>query len=180
MSLTTAHIAARRWRVAAFLVLLLLSVLFTMATALSVADFLKLLFNTGDSIPSASSGNLVAQGLEGLYVWLIGFGPGKALVLFSLLLLLLYGLKNLFGYMASIQASVIRVGVVHDLRDAMFGKTLRLPMSFFSQQRKGLTLAHFGSDMVEYEESILTSLQQLATAVVSIVLYLLMLFYINW
>jgi hypothetical protein len=36
-----------------------LSVVFTMCTALSVADFLKILFGTGDAVPSAT-GNLVA------------------------------------------------------------------------------------------------------------------------
>ena len=59
-----------------------LSVIFTMATALSVADFLKILFGSGEELPVAN-GNLVASALDHLYSWLISFGQLNALLLFS-------------------------------------------------------------------------------------------------
>ena len=76
-------------RVALYVFLVVMSVLFTMATALSVADFLKLLFGT-DSDVAVPSVNLVAQWLDGLYAWLITFGRRNALLLFSALIFLLY------------------------------------------------------------------------------------------
>lgn len=155
-----------------------LSVLFTMATALSVADFLKILFGTGEDVPTAS-GNLVAMALDRLYAWLISFGQLNALLLFSGIIFVLYSLKNVFSYLSAIEISIIRIGIVRNLRNRMFHKAMRLPMSYYDHHRKGDVMARFTSDMVEYEEGILGSIQMLLTSVISMTLYLFMLFYIN-
>lgn len=155
-----------------------LSVLFTMATALSVADFLKILFGTGEDIPTAS-GNLVAMALDRLYAWLISFGQLNALLLFSGIIFVLYSLKNVFSYLSAIEISIIRIGIVRNLRNRMFHKAMRLPMSYYDHHRKGDVMARFTSDMVEYEEGILGSIQMFLTSVISMTLYLFMLFYIN-
>lgn len=165
-------------RVALYVLLVVLSVLFTMATALSVADFLKLLFGT-DSDVSVPSVNLVAQWLDGLYAWLITFGRRNALLLFSALIFLLYTLKNVFEYLSAIEIAVIRTRVIRDLRNSMFHKAMRLPLSYYDHARKGDVLSRFGSDMVEYEENTLNSIQMLLTAIISMVLYLAMLLYLN-
>jgi len=155
-----------------------LSVVFTMATALSVADFLKILFGTDDAAPVAT-GNLVALALDRLYIWLISFGQLNALLLFSAIIFVLYALKNVFSYFSAIEISIIRIGVVRNLRNRMFHKAMHLPMSYYDHHRKGDVMARFSSDMVEYEEGILGSIQMLLTAVLSMTLYLFMLFYIN-
>ena len=161
-----------------YVLLVVLSVVFTMATALSVADFLKILFDTGDAA-AVPTGNLVAQWLEGLYAWLMGFGRLNALLVFSGIVFLLYSLKNVFGYLAAAEIGIIRTRVVRDVRNALFHKAMRLPMRYYDNHRKGDVLARFGSDMVEYDESVLGSIQMLLTAVISMVLYLAMLFYLN-
>lgn len=178
MNFTLRHMRPYSARLALYVFLLVLSVLFTMATALSVADFLKLLFGT-DSEVTTPSVNLIAQWLDGLYTWLVSFGRRNALLLFSALIFLLYSLKNFFGYISSIEISIIRIRVIRDLRNAMFHKAMRLPMGYYDRTRKGDVLSRFGSDMVEYEENTLNSIQMLLTAIVSIVLYMAMLFYLN-
>lgn len=165
-------------RGALYVLLVVLSVVFTMATALSVADFLKILFGEGEGA-AVATGNLVAQWLEGLYRWLIGFGRLNALLLFSALIFVLYSLKNIFGYLSTVEIGILRTRVVRDLRNDLFHKAMRLPMSYYSQQRKGDVLARFGSDMVEYDESVLGSIQMLLTAAISMVLYMAMLLYLN-
>ena len=165
-------------RGALYVLLVILSVVFTMATALSVADFLKILFGTGDA-PAMPTGNLVAQGLNSLYAWLIGFGRLRALLLFSAIIFVLYSLKNIFSYLAAIEIGIVRTRIVRDVRNDLFRKALRLPMNYYDRHRKGDVLARFGSDMVEYDENTLGSVQMLLTAVVSLVLYLAMLFYLN-
>lgn len=178
MNFTLKHLRPYSARCVLYAFLVVMSVVFTMATALSVADFLKILFDTGDdAIPVGA--NLVAQWLEGLYVWLISFGRLKALLLFSGLVFVLYGLKNVFTYLSVVAISVIRTRVVRDLRNALFHKAMHLPMSYYDRTRKGDVLSRFSSDMVEYEETILNSVQQLLVAVISMVLFLAMLFYLN-
>ncbi|MBR4739370.1 MAG: ABC transporter ATP-binding protein [Bacteroidales bacterium] len=177
MNLTLKYAKTYSARGVLYLLLTVLSVVFTMATALSVADFLKILFGTSDTALPTS--NLITQWLDGLYGWLIGFGRLNALLLFSAILFVLYSLKNIFGYLSAVEMGIIRTRVVRDLRNDLFHKALRLPISYYDRQRKGDVLARFGSDMVEYDENILGSVQMLLTAVVSIVLYLAMLFYLN-
>ena len=165
-------------RCALYGLFVVLSVVFTMCTALSVADFLKILFGTGDAAPVASA-NLVAVALDRLYAWLIDFGQLKALLLFSAIIFVLYSLKNVFSYLSAVEISVIRISVVRSLRNAMFRKAMHLPMSYYDRHRKGDVMARFTSDMVEYEEGVLGSIQMLLSSVVSMLLYLFMLFYIN-
>ena len=178
MSLTLRYMKPYGARLVLYGFLVVMSVTFTMATALSVADFLKILFGEGDTI-AVPNANLIAQWLDGLYGWLIGFGRMNALLLFSAIIFLLYSMKNVFGYLSAVQISVVRTGVVRDLRNDLFGKAMRLPMSYYGRQRKGDVMSRFGSDMVEYDESIMGSVQMLVSAVISLVLYLAMLFYLN-
>ena len=165
-------------RCALYVFLVVLSVLFTMATALSVADFLKILFDTGDAI-STASGNLIAQWLNALYAWLITFGKLNALLLFSAILFVLYSCKNLFNYLSLIEISIIRCSVIRDLRNKMFRKAMHLPMSYYDRHRKGDVMARFSSDMVEYEEGILSAIHTFLSSFISLLLFLAMLFYIS-
>lgn len=179
MSFTSQRLKRYWFRMLLFVLLAALGVLFTMATALSVADFLKLLFNDSTIPTTPNQGNLVAQGLESLYVWLIAFGQRKAIIYFSLLVFASYTLKNVFTYFAAVEMSIIRSKVVRDVRNEMFQKSMSLNMSYYTTTRKGDMLSRFGSDMVEYEENVINSIQTLVNSVVNLLLYLSMLFYIN-
>lgn len=160
-------------------VLVVLSTAFVMATALSVADFLRILFDEG-SESHVAGGNLVAQWLEGLYVWMIAHGRMTALMLFSVLVLVLYGLKNVFTYLSAVQIGVIRCRLVRDMRNDMFAKSMRLGIDYYGRQREGDVLSRFGGDISEYEENVLGSVQMLITSIVSIVMYLAMLVYMDF
>jgi subfamily B ATP-binding cassette protein MsbA len=178
MSFTLRHIRPYSTRGVLYVLLVVLSVLFTMATALSVADFLKILFGEGGetTVPSV---NLVSRWLDGLYAWLISFGRLNALLLFSVIIFVLYSLKNVFGYLSAVQIAVIKTRVVRDVRNSLFRKAMRLPMSYYDRNRKGDVLSRFSSDMIEYEESVLGSVQTLLSSLISMVLYLAMLVYLN-
>lgn len=172
----------RHWaRVLLFVLLASLGVMFTIATALSVADFLKLLFadTSFGGAATPTSGNMVARLLEWLYARLIVYGTGKALIYFSLFVLVSYVLKNLFCYLAALTMANLRCGMLREIRDDLFNKTMRLPMDYYVKHRKGDMLARFGGDMIEYEENVINAFQNFVNSVVSILLYLLMLFYIN-
>ena len=181
MSFTTHYMKPYAARLAAYGFFVVLSVLFTMATALSVADFVKILFpqeGEAAAVPSAGA-SLLSQGIQWLYDRLIAFGPQRALIYFALIVFGLYACKNIFSYLSLVQMAVIRSKVVRDIRNQLFSKVMRLPLSYYGSNRKGDILSRFGGDMVEYEESTLNSVQQMVTAIVSMALYLAMLFYIS-
>ena len=177
--LTPRYIRRHAGRTVFFVVMVVLMVVTVMSTALSVADFLRLLFGAEVSALPTTEGNLLMQGLNELYAWLIAFGQRKAILLFAILIFVVYTVKNLFSYTANVQIAIIRAKVVRDLRNDLFAKALRLPLSYYGTHRKGDLLARFSNDMVEYEENIIGSLQLLATAVISLLLYLSMLLYIS-
>lgn len=178
-SLTLRYMKPYGTRCALYGFLLVLSVVFTMATALSVADFLRILFDEGGTTAAMPSMNVVSRWLDWLYAWLISFGRLNALLLFSVIIFVLYSLKNVFGYLSAVQISVIKTKVVRDVRNSLFRKAMRLPMSYYDRSRKGDVMSRFSSDMIEYEESVLGSVQTLLASVVSMVLYLAMLVYLN-
>ena len=180
MSFTLHYMRPYAARLGAYGLCVVLSVVFTMATALSVADFLKILFPPAEGGAAvAASANLLSQGLQVLYEWLVSFGARRALVYFSLVLLGLYALKNVFGYLSSVQMASVRSRVVRDIRNDLFHKAVRLPEAYYHSHRRGDMLARFGGDIEEYDEGTLASVQQLVVAVVSMLLYIAMLLYIS-
>ncbi len=167
---------------ALYAMLTVFSVFFTLTTILSITDFLKILFPPeGTQAVADAYANIhtLNYWLNKLYFWLIGFGQSKAVMLFSLLLCSQYLLKNLFSYPSIVLIGRVRSYVVRDIRNALYAKIARLPLSYFSASRKGDILSRFSNDVVEYDENILLSIQQLVIAVVTILMYLLMLLYIN-
>ncbi len=165
-----------------YALLTVFSVFFTLTTILSITDFLKILFppeGTQAVAEASADGYTLNYWLNKLYFWLIGFGQSKAVMLFSLLLCSQYLLKNLFSYPSIVLIGRVRSYVVRDIRNALYAKIARLPLSYFSASRKGDILSRFSNDVVEYDENIMLSIQQLVIAVVTIIMYLLMLLYIN-
>ena len=77
----------------------------------------------------------------------------------NLLSLSLFFLKNLFRYLASYSITFLRTGVVKDLRDKLYHKIVELPISYFTEKRKGDIIARMTADVQEVEVSILTSIE---------------------
>lgn len=67
--------------------------------------------------------------------------------------------KNLFGYLANFFITYLRNGVLKDIRDVMYKKILHLNISFYSEKRKGDTIARITSDVLEVQHSFLSILE---------------------
>ncbi len=68
-------------------------------------------------------------------------------------------MKNLFGYLAMFFITYLRNGVLKDLRNAVYEKTVALPVSFYSEKRKGDTIARISADVLEIQHSFLSILE---------------------
>lgn len=82
-----------------------------------------------------------------------------ALVFICGIVVLLFFLKNLFGYLSSFFLTFLRNGVLRDVRDAMYKKILQLPVSYFSEKRKGDTISRITADVNEVQTSFLSILE---------------------
>lgn len=67
--------------------------------------------------------------------------------------------KNVFRYFAMYFLAPIRNGVVKDLRNKMMKKSLELPLSYFSDERKGDMMSRMTTDVIEIEWSIMQTLE---------------------
>lgn len=167
---------------AAFILTAALAAFLTMATALSVTDFLQLIFPSEGSTAtlSAGSANPVESLLNVVYDWLVAQGPMRALMLYAVLLFVLYGLKNVCSYLALVTFAATKTGVLRDVRDRLHRAVLRQPFAGWSQQQQGQWLSRMSNDMAEYEANVLDSIQLLVQAVLTMVIYIFMLFYLDW
>ena len=96
-----------------------------------------------------------------------------------LFVLVLYFLKSLFYYASQWVMAHVRSRVIADLRMEMYSKILTLSLSNLSQQRRGDLVSRAVSDTQEVEFTILHAIRQFLTEPITIVLYLLILFYIS-
>ncbi len=83
----------------------------------------------------------------------------SALIFICGIVVLLFFLKNLFGYLAAYFITFLRNGVLRDLRDQLYKKILTLPISYFSEKKKGDTISRITADVNEVQFSFLSILE---------------------
>ena len=66
--------------------------------------------------------------------------------------------KNIFNYLAMYFITFLRNGVLKDIRNDLYKKTIELPIAYFSEKRKGDTMARIGTDVLEIQHSFLSIL----------------------
>jgi len=86
-------------------------------------------------------------------------GKIKALIFICVTVALLILFKNLFRYLALFFLAPIRNGVVRDLRNKMMKKIVELPLSYYSEERKGDIMSKMTTDVQEVEWSIMQTLE---------------------
>ncbi len=99
-------------------------------------------------------------------------GKLKALIFICLLVLGMIFFKNLCRYMAMFFLAPIRNGVVKDIRNEVYSKILILPLSFFSNERKGDIMSRMNNDVKEVEWSVMNSLEMLFREPINILFFL--------
>jgi len=97
-------------------------------------------------------------------------GQIKTLLFICLLALSLFFLKNFFRYLASYVITFLRTGIVKDLRDKLYHKIVELPISYFTEKRKGDIIARMTADVQEVEVSILTSIETIVREPLTVVI----------
>lgn len=107
-------------------------------------------------------------------------GAFLTLVIMGVALIVMTGLKTA-GYFASSAIMVpLRTGVVRDIRTAVYNKVLKLPLSFFSEERKGDIIARMSADVQTVETSITNSVDMLIRQPIAILVCFVTLFAVSW
>ena len=144
-----------------------------------VIPFLGLLFGTinveFNSIPKLGLSAISVKNYFYYHINAIIDSGSKidALLFICGLILITFFFRNLFRYLALYFLTPIRNGVVHDLRSNLHKKVISLPLSFFSEKRKGDITSRMTTDLVEIEWSVMSSLEMIFRDPLQIIVYLI-------
>jgi len=108
-----------------------------------------------------------------------GNDPMKGLILAVGLILFLFLFKNIFNYLAMYFITFLRNGVLKDIRNKMYEKIVDLPISYFSEKKKGDVIARITSDVLEIQHSFLSILELIVREPLTILFTIIVMFLIS-
>ncbi len=100
-------------------------------------------------------------------------GIGYTLSILVTGIIIIFLLKNLCDYLAMFFITFLRNGVLRDMRNAMYKKTIELPLSFYSEKRKGDVIARISGDVNEVQTSFLSILELIVKEPLTIIFTLI-------
>ncbi len=86
-------------------------------------------------------------------------GNEDVLIFMVMLVVSTFLLKNIFNYLAMYVITFLRNGVLKDIRNELYNKIITLPISFYSEKRKGDTMSRISTDVLEIQHSFLSILE---------------------
>lgn len=107
------------------------------------------------------------------------YGIGYTLGVLVTGIITIFLLKNLSDYLALFFITFLRNGVLKDIRNAMYKKTLDLPLAFFSEKRKGDTISRIAGDVNEVQSSFLSILELIVKEPLTIIFTIIAMFTIS-
>ena len=108
------------------------------------------------------------------------YGPSTTLLFLGIILASLTLLKTATYFGGSACLMPLRTGIVRDIRSDIYKKILSLPLSFFSEERKGDILARVSTDVNEIDGTITSSLDMLIKNPIFILVYVGTMFAMSW
>ena len=179
------YLVPYKWYVVQNVVYNILGAFFALFSFAMVLPFLRVLFNNQEVVTEPMDFQLSTEYLMHTLNFYIGkimsaHDASRALILVSILVVIFSLLKNGFIFAANFMLAPIRAFLVRDIRNDIYRKVLKLPLSFYTEARKGDVIARISNDVQEIEVSILSSLQMLFRDPITIIIYMVFLFTISF
>ena len=104
----------------------------------------------------------------------------EILLKICLVILIVFFLKNLFGYLQSYLMSYVEYSSMNDLRDAAYKHLHKLPISYFKKERVGNLISRFTNDISKMQDSISATFSSLIKEPLTIIVFLIIAISISW
>ena len=165
----------------------ILYALFSTLSFISLIPMMQVLFGDVEEITKkpvyTSIWNITKFGKDYLYFLITELqkndGPQYALLLVITLVITTFLFKNLFNYLASNHLMHLKNGVLKDLRNKMYEKIIDLPISFYSEKRKGDIMARMLGDIGEVQNSFFVILELIVKEPLTIIFTITAMFAIS-
>jgi subfamily B ATP-binding cassette protein MsbA len=179
------YIAPYKWPAIKGVIYYVLSAIFALISYTLAIPFLKILFEGVEQVPFPGEFRMSLDYLgEFSKYYLSSFidknGKEGALLLVSIIVIIASLLKNGFIFLANNTVAYIRAATVRDLRKKMYDKVLRLPLSFFTDARKGDIMTRISNDVQEIEISVISSLTMIFRDPMYILIFVTYLFILSF
>lgn len=158
--------------------------LFSFAIIIPILEMLFQINNVSYEYMAMSDGSLKDVAINNFYYYtqeiIEQWGVSVALAALAALLVVMTFLKTGVTYLSSYFIVPMRSGIVRDIRNFVYDKIVKLPISFFTSERKGDVMARMSGDVAEIENSIMASLDMMFKNPVMIIVCLVMMIIISW
>jgi subfamily B ATP-binding cassette protein MsbA len=177
------YFAPYRWSAFRSIFYNIFSAVFALVSYTLVMPFLRILFGLGvqKEITDPGAFQATAKYIEAytkyyLSVFVDEHGKAGALLLVVAIVIMASLFKNGFIFLANNSMAFIRASTVRDLRRKLYHKVLRLPLSFFTDARKGDVMTRISNDVQEVEISVMSSLTMMFRDPMYIIIFVIFLF----
>ena len=169
------------------LVLNLLAQILNVFSFTLLIPILQILFQVSDNTyehMTWADGNVADVVKNNFYYYMNHYievkGALWVLIMSGLILVVMTLLKTACYFGSAATLIPLRTGVVRDIRIQVYNKVMGLPLSFFSEERKGDIISRMSSDVSGLETSLSNSLEMLIKNPIAIVVTLGTLFFLSW
>lgn len=159
----------------------ILYALFSTLSFIALIPMMNVLFDTSEKVTQkpvyTSIYEITKYAKEYLYYYITLLseqnGPQFALILVIGIVIVTFLFKNLFNFLASNHLLHLKNGVLKDLRNAMYVKIINLPVSYYSEKRKGDIMARMLGDVNEVQNSFFSILELIVKEPMTIIFTLI-------
>nr|WP_315140307.1 ABC transporter ATP-binding protein [uncultured Flavobacterium sp.] len=159
----------------------ILYALFSTLSFIALIPMMNVLFDTSEKVTQkpvyTSIYEITKYAKEYLYYYITLLseqnGPQFALILVIGIVIVTFLFKNLFNFLASNHLLHLKNGVLKDLRNAMYAKIINLPVSYYSEKRKGDIMARMLGDVNEVQNSFFSILELIVKEPMTIIFTLI-------
>ncbi len=154
-----------------------LTIVFSLFSFALLIPFLNLLFGVNKLVTVKPELHLSTHSMLDYLSYyisqiIIQHGKIEALVFICGVILVSFLLRNLGRFFAMFFMASVRTGAIQGIRDDIYSKLLVLPLSFYSQNKKGDLISRITTDVQEVEFSIMNYLEMFFRDPLTIVAYL--------
>ncbi|MBI1836106.1 MAG: ABC transporter ATP-binding protein [Flavobacteriia bacterium] len=177
------HRLAFTYRVTSLLIIVchLFYAIFNLISLALFIPFLKIIFIDKSAVGKEISEPIYQGGFVGFFRYISKYynyfmesmaanDPKKALYFVCVSVFIAFLFKNIFRYGVIWSQSFLRMAVTRDIRARLFEKSLNLPLSFYSEERKGDLMSRMNSDVGEIEVAVVSVLELVYREPITIVI----------
>ena len=177
--------APYRWSAIMTIVYNILSAIFGLITFALIKPFLEVLFMKIDTISDPGHFQFTKIYIENFTNYYLSMfiqkqGQASALLLVVFIVIGASFFKNTFVFLSNNRIAFMRASTVRDIRRKLYNKILSLPLSFFSDSRKGDVMTRISNDVQEIEVSVINSLTMLIRDPITIIFFVGYLFILSY